>query len=61
MGFSGARLTWIRGVLSNPNRMAKTLDCILANTQGLIHWNEAQVRHLATIASDHKPLYLILS
>ncbi|KAL8150228.1 hypothetical protein V2J09_020036 [Rumex salicifolius] len=61
LGFSGARFTWGRGVLSNPNRVAKRLDRFLANIQGMTHWNEAEVRHLTSIASDHKPLYLVLS
>ncbi|XP_019198076.1 PREDICTED: uncharacterized protein LOC109191857 [Ipomoea nil] len=55
MGFSGARLTWMRG--SEPVKGAR-LDRALCNVEWRHRFPEATVRHLPRVASDHTPILL---
>ncbi|XP_019184648.1 PREDICTED: uncharacterized protein LOC109179603 [Ipomoea nil] len=55
MGFSGARLTWMRG--SEPEKGAR-LDRALCNVEWRHRFPEATVRHLPRVASDHTPILL---
>ncbi|KAL8151867.1 hypothetical protein V2J09_021675 [Rumex salicifolius] len=59
LGFSGSRFTWRRGPSEAPT-VAKRLDRFFTNVIGRIGWEEAVVRHLPAIRSDHNPLFLCL-
>ncbi|KAL8159786.1 hypothetical protein V2J09_001323 [Rumex salicifolius] len=59
LGFSGSRFTWRRGPSEAPT-VAKRLDRFFTNVVGRIGWEEAVVRHLPAIRSDHNPLFLCL-
>ncbi|KAL8171312.1 hypothetical protein V2J09_023116 [Rumex salicifolius] len=55
MGFSGSKFTLCRGATDAPI-VSKRLDKFLMN----IPWDEAFVRHLPAVRSDHNPLLLSL-
>ncbi|XP_022562590.2 uncharacterized protein LOC111208123 [Brassica napus] len=56
MGFHGNQFTWKRGKTES-TFLAKRLDRILCCAQSRLRWQEASVRHLPFLASDHAPLY----
>ncbi|KAG2283169.1 hypothetical protein Bca52824_054389 [Brassica carinata] len=60
MGFHGNQFTWKRGKTES-TFVAKRLDRILCCAQSRLRWQEASVRHLPFLASDHAPLYLQLT
>ncbi|KAL8161932.1 LOW QUALITY PROTEIN: hypothetical protein V2J09_013421, partial [Rumex salicifolius] len=59
MGFSGYKFTWHRGPAEAPT-VSKRLDRFLMNVPARVTWDEASVRHLPAVRSDHNSLYLSL-
>lgn len=59
MGFTGNKFTWRRGRSMN-HYVAKRLDRIFCCAQARLQWQEASVKHLPFMASDHAPLYMQL-
>uniref|UniRef100_A0A1J3D4G4 Uncharacterized protein n=1 Tax=Noccaea caerulescens TaxID=107243 RepID=A0A1J3D4G4_NOCCA len=59
MVFSGSRFTWKRGRVER-NFVAKRLDRVLCNAHARLKWQEAVVKHLPYLSSDHVPLYVQL-
>ncbi|KAL8141093.1 hypothetical protein V2J09_007114 [Rumex salicifolius] len=59
MGFSGSKFTWLRGLAEAPS-ISKRLDGFLMNISARVCWEEASVRHLPAVRSDHNPLLLSL-
>ncbi|KAL8171444.1 LOW QUALITY PROTEIN: hypothetical protein V2J09_023248 [Rumex salicifolius] len=59
LGFCGSRFTWKRGN-SVGSRIEKRLDRVLTNLHGRLAWEEAIVKHLPSLSSDHNPLLLKL-
>ncbi|KAL8129710.1 hypothetical protein V2J09_018865 [Rumex salicifolius] len=60
MGSCGSKFTWKKGVMQ-VSRKAKRLDRVLTNIQGRLQWEEAVVKHLPALSSDHNPLFLCFS
>ncbi|KAL8159500.1 hypothetical protein V2J09_001037 [Rumex salicifolius] len=59
MGFFGLKFTW-RRVLAEAPIVSKHLDRFLMNIPARLRWDEAVVRHLLVVRSDHNPLLLSL-
>ncbi|CAL9240243.1 unnamed protein product, partial [Arabidopsis halleri] len=59
LGFKGGKYTWKRGKTES-TFVAKRLDRVLCCPQARLKWQEAGVRHLPFLASDHAPLYVQL-
>nr|ABW81176.1 non-LTR reverse transcriptase [Arabidopsis cebennensis] len=59
MGFKGNRYTWKRGRAAS-NFIAKRLDRVFCCAHSRLKWQEAFVKHLAVLSSDHTPLYIQL-
>ncbi|CAA7051323.1 unnamed protein product [Microthlaspi erraticum] len=59
MGFMGPQFTWKRG-REERFFIAKRLDRVFCNAHTRLLWQEATVRHLPFLSSDHTPLYVQL-
>ncbi|KAL8170434.1 hypothetical protein V2J09_022238 [Rumex salicifolius] len=59
MGVDGSRFTRSRGA-NTANKVAKRFDRIFVNLPGRIQWEEATIRYLPAVRSDHTPLFLSL-
>lgn len=59
MDFNGNKFTWRRGRVSS-SFIAKRLDRVLCCAQARLQWQEATIKHLPFLSSDHTPLYLQL-
>ncbi|CAA7025018.1 unnamed protein product [Microthlaspi erraticum] len=59
MGFTEPRYTWKRG-REERFFVAKRLDRVFCNAHARLRWQEATLRHLPFLSSDHAPLYVQL-
>ncbi|KAL8168157.1 hypothetical protein V2J09_009656 [Rumex salicifolius] len=59
MGLSGSKFTWRHCPAEAPT-VSKRLDRFLMNIPARLCWEEASVRHLPVVRSDHNPLFLSL-
>lgn len=59
MGFMGSRFTWKKG-REERNFVANRLDRVLCNAHARLKWQEAVVKHLPYLLSDHAPMFVQL-
>ncbi|CAA7048083.1 unnamed protein product [Microthlaspi erraticum] len=59
MGYMGPQYTWKRG-RTERFFIAKRLDRVFCNAHARLRWQEAVVKHLPFLSSDHTPLYVQL-